>query len=278
MESDSQADTVWHLRCTTGHLKAEIEMTEGASHVNSFPFNSTRCSPHHAPLYERGRNMTTNSKILEPAANYLASEATALTQARYQRISPIYDRIEALMEGRFKPWRKKLWQAVRGPEVLEVGVGTGKNMDYWPLNLDITGIDLTPGMLDIARHRAWSLDWDVDLRLGDVQSLEFPSASFDTVVATFVFCSVPDPVQGLREIGRVVRPGGQILLLEHIRSDRPVMGPLMDILAPLIVRLYGANINRRTIDNSQLAGLQIQRVEDLDKMGIFKLIYARPHA
>lgn len=221
--------------------------------------------------------MRINSTVLNPAIKYV-NDATALTQARYQRISPIYDRIEALMERRFKPWRKKLWQAVRGPEVLEVGVGTGKNMDYWPIDLDITGIDLTPGMLDIACRRAWSLDWDVDLRLGDVQSLEFPSASFDTVVATFVFCSVPDPVQGLREIGRVVRPGGQILLLEHIRIDRPVIGIIMDLLAPLVVRLNGANINRRTIENVRLAGLHIDKVENLDKMGMFKLIFAHSKA
>jgi phosphatidylethanolamine/phosphatidyl-N-methylethanolamine N-methyltransferase len=221
--------------------------------------------------------MRINSTVLNPAIKSV-NDATALTQERYQRISPIYDRIEALMEHRFKPWRKKLWQAVRGPEVLEVGVGTGKNMDYWPIDLDITGIDLTPGMLDVACRRAWNLDWDVDLRLGDVQSLEFPSASFDTVVATFVFCSVPDPVQGLREIGRVVRRGGQILLLEHIRIDRPVMGTIMDLLAPLVVRLNGANINRRTIENVRIAGLHIDRVEDLDKMGMFKLVFAHSKA
>jgi len=204
---------------------------------------------------------------------------TTLTRARYQRISPIYDRLEWLMERRARPWREKLWQFAYGPQVLEVGVGTGKNMEFWPLNCKITAIDLTPGMLDIARQREKSLNrQDVNLRLGDVQHLEFASASFDTVVATFVFCSVPDPIQGLREIGRVVRPDGQILLLEHLRIDRPVVGTLMDILAPLIVRLNGANINRRTVENLRIAGLKIKRVEDLDDIGMFKLIFARPGA
>ena len=222
--------------------------------------------------------MKTNSTTLRSVPSYADGQATALTRARYQRISPIYDKIEFLMEKRFRPWREKLWQFVYGPQVLEVGVGTGKNMEFWPVGLDITSIDLTPGMLDIARHRAWSLGWDIDLRLGDVQSLKFPSASFDTVVATFVFCSVPDPVQGLREIGRVIRPGGQILLLEHVRIDHPIIGTLMDVLAPLIVRLSGANINRRTVENVRLAGLQIEWVEDLDDMGMFKLIFARSPA
>ena len=111
-----------------------------------------------------------------------------------------------------------------------------------------------------------------------VQYLELPLGIFDTVVATFVFCSVPDPIQGLREIGRVVRPAGQILLLEHVRIDRPVIGTLMDTIAPLIVRLNGANINRRTIENVRIAGLHIDRVENLDDMGMFKLIFARANA
>ena len=219
--------------------------------------------------------MRANSTVLDPSAKYLNSDATALTRTRYQRIAPLYDKIESLMEGRFRPWRQKLWQSVRGPAVLEVGVGTGKNIEFWPANAEITAIDLTPGMLATARQRAMSLAWDADLRLGDVQLLEFPSASFDSVVATFVFCSVPDPVQGLREIGRVIRPGGQVLLLEHVRIDRPVIGKMMDAIAPIIVRLNGANINRRTIENIRIAGLQFEQVEDLDSMGMFKLILAR---
>ena len=223
--------------------------------------------------------MKINSTTLDSVPNYADATATALTRARYQRISRIYDKIEWLMEGRFRPWREKLWQFVCGPQVLEIGVGTGKNMEFWPLNCQITAIDLTPGMLDIARQRAKSVNHqDANLRLGDVQSLQFPSASFDTVVATFVFCSVPDPLHGLREIGRVVRPDGQILLLEHVRIDRPVVGTLMDFLAPLIVRLNGANINRRTVENVRAAGLQIDRVENLDDMGMFKLIFARSKA
>ncbi|HEX6270533.1 MAG TPA: methyltransferase domain-containing protein [Anaerolineales bacterium] len=175
--------------------------------------------------------MRTNSTILDPAIKHVDDQATALTRDRYQRISPFYDRIEGLMERQFRPWRQKLWQFVYGPWVLEVGVGTGKNIEFWPLNCKITAVDLTPGMLDIARQRANSLNrQDNDLFLADVQHLEFPSAIFNTVVATFVFCSVPDPIQGLRELGRVVRPNGQILLLEHVRIDRPIVGTLMDLL------------------------------------------------
>lgn len=223
--------------------------------------------------------MRINSTTLGSSAKHIDQEATTLTRARYQRISPIYDRIEWLVERRFRPWRERLWQFVCGPNVLEVGVGTGKNIELWPLNCRVTAIDLTPGMLDIARQHVRSLNRNADdLLLGDVQHLELPSAVFDTVLATFVFCSVPDPVQGLREIGRVVRPDGQVLLLEHVRIDRPIIGALMDLVSPLVVRINGANINRRTVENVRAAGLHIDHVEDLDSMGMFKLVFAHPRA
>ena len=207
----------------------------------------------------------------------LEDTATTLTCERYQRISSIYDRMEGLMERRFRPWREKVWQFAYGPRILEVGVGTGKNMEFWPRDCKVTAIDLTPGMLDIARQRAQTLQRESDdLFLADVQHLDLPSRLFNTIVATFVFCSVPDPVQGLSELGRLVRRDGHILLLEHVRIDKPFIGPFMDTLAPLIVKWNGANINRRTVANVGLAGLKIDHIIDLDKMGMFKLIFACP--
>jgi ubiquinone/menaquinone biosynthesis C-methylase UbiE len=201
--------------------------------------------------------------------------ATATTRARYQRLAPMYDRMEAMSERRFQPWRQGLWSLVHGPRVLEVGVGTGKNMPFWPSTVEMTAIDLTPGMLDKARQRAAELKLRADLRLGDVQALEFPDASFDTAVATFVFCSVPDPVLGLRELKRVLKSGGQIILLEHMRSPDEVIGKIMDALNPVVVRVMGANINRRTLENVQRAGWTIEQAEGLGLGGIVKLIVAR---
>jgi phosphatidylethanolamine/phosphatidyl-N-methylethanolamine N-methyltransferase len=206
----------------------------------------------------------------------LDERATAITRARYQRLAPIYDRVEAMMEARYRPWRATVWQRVTGQCILEVGMGTGKNMPYWPRDAVVTGIDLTPGMLALAQRRAAKLGLSAELRLGDVQALDFADGTFDTVVATFVFCSVPDPIQGLRELGRVVRPGGQILLLEHVRVNGRLAGLLMDGSNPLIVRLIGANINRPTVANVQAAGLEVKQVVNLGMGGMYKLIEARP--
>ena len=203
-------------------------------------------------------------------------KATIETQSRYNRIAPVYDLMETIIERfAFRRWRGRLWSQIDGNRILEVGVGTGKNVPYYPRGVQVTGVDLSDKMLEQAQRRVQELDTEVDLCLMDAQRLAFPRAAFDAAVSTFVFCSVPDPILGLRELGRVVKPGGQILLLEHVRVNKPVIGPLMDLLDPLVLRLMGPHINRRTAKNVEKAGLEIERVEELAPGGLVKLIVAR---
>ncbi len=201
---------------------------------------------------------------------------TAVTKARYDRIAPFYDMMEWVTErSAFQAWREDLWSRIPPGRILEVGVGTGKNMPYYPVGARVTAIDLSDRMLARAEQRAKESGIEADLRHMDVQVLDFPEDTFDAAVATFVFCSVPIAVRGLRELGRVVKPEGDIWLLEHVRVNKPVIGPLMDVMNPVEVRVMGANINRQTVENVKQAGLEIVDVEDL-RGELVKLIHARP--
>lgn len=198
------------------------------------------------------------------------------TRKRYNRVAFLYDFIEAPLERmRFSIWRKRLLTGIKGKRALEIGVGTGKNLAYYPENVCITAIDLSPRMLARAHTKVAKLHFNVDLQEMDVQRLDFADHSFDTVFATFVFCSVPDPVKGLRELRRVCKPEGRLLLLEHMRPHHPALGLIFDTLNPMVVRMMGANINRRTTDNIRQAGWQI-KVEDNLSSDVVKWIEAIP--
>ena len=209
------------------------------------------------------------------------AQAARVTRYRYDRNAPLYDLLEAGMERtRYRRWRELLWKKVAAGLVLEVGIGTGHNLPHHPPGSRIFGVDLSGRMLAKAMsRRGGSRAAHLSFSQMDAQELAFAPDSFDTVVATFVFCSVPDPVRGLQEARRVLAPGGRLLLIEHIRSPRPALGRVMDWMNPIMVRLTGANINRDTVENVRRAGLSIDRVTELGAGGIYVLIEAsRPPA
>jgi ubiquinone/menaquinone biosynthesis C-methylase UbiE len=193
---------------------------------------------------------------------------------RYDRIAPYFDGIEAIMEGLFfSRWRKRLWAKVNGYHILEVGVGTGKNFDYYPTNARITAIDFSPKMLAKATRKKYRKTIAADLDVMDIQSLSYADNSFDTVIASFVFCSVPLPHKGLKELYRVCKPGGQLLLLEHVLSSNSINAKIMQFINPVVVRLFGANINRDTVKNVKACPFVSVRTDE-DSGDIIKLIEA----
>ncbi len=210
---------------------------------------------------------------MTPVVNSEA-DPSEIVRRRYNRGARFYDREQAMMERVAGRWRRELWSKVPGGDILEVGVGTGINLPLYPPASRVTGIDIAEKMLLRAEARAAKLGIDVDLVQMDVQHLEFDDGHFDGVIATFVFCSVPDPIAGLVEVRRVLKPGGTLLLLDHVRSENPVMGKLMDLLNPVVVCMAGANINRRTVANVSAAGFERLTVSS-HMRGIIQLIEAR---
>lgn len=199
------------------------------------------------------------------------AERTDFVRRRYNRNAVLYDSMDRMVK---EGWRQLVIGQASG-RVLEIGVGTGKNLPLYDpaVTQELTGIDLSPAMLARARQKRCAVP--LTLLEMDAQHLAFPDASFDTVLTTCVFCTVPDPVLGLQEARRVCKPGGRILLLEHVRLEHPVAGPLMDLLDPLVVAMIGTHINRRTVENARLAGLTVERVHNLHG-NLIKLIHARP--
>ena len=200
---------------------------------------------------------------------------TARTRRRWDAKARAYDRFTWL-EGRLggSKLRRRLWSLVGPGKVLELGVGTGANLRHHPPGAEVTGIDLSPGMLALARARAARLGKAISLLEMDAQALSFPDATFDTVAATYVFCSVPEPVRGLGEARRVLKPGGRLVFLEHVRLPG-FLGRIMDWLNPLAQAMMGSNINRDTVSNVKRAGFEVEAVHNY-LGGLVKLIVARP--
>lgn len=208
----------------------------------------------------------------DPTYHESSRDQDAVT-ASYDRMARFYDLYDKPMDLLGVRRRRERLLGHAAGETLEVGVGTGRNLGLYPDGVELAGIDVSANMLARARRAAEGLDRPIDLELADVQDLPYADDSFDTVTATCVFCSVADPVAGLREVARVVRPDGRVLLLEHVRPRTPVLGWLSDRVAPIIARLLGPEINRRTEENVTAAGLE---VDEIRRWGVWREIHARP--
>ncbi|MGB9928671.1 MAG: class I SAM-dependent methyltransferase [Methanosarcina sp.] len=194
---------------------------------------------------------------------------------KYNRIAPIYEILDLPLEVFFfRKWRKEALSNLSG-RVLEIGVGTGRNLKYYPPDCFVTGIDNSVRMLDKAGEKADSMS-NVTLLLMDAEKLEFPDNTFDYVVTTFVLCTIPDPVKALREMRRVLKPSGELIALEHVHSNYPFIARLEELINPVLFLLLGDHTTRHTVKNIQDAGFTILQAKKLAVKDVFRKIRAKP--
>jgi len=162
-------------------------------------------------------------------------------------------------------------------EVLEIGIGTGRNLPHYRNDVRLTGVELSPAMLEIARTRAREVGREIDLRVGDAQALGFPDQSFDSVVCTLSLCTIPDDRAAVAEMRRVLRPGGRLLLLEHVRSPRLPVRLGQRLLEPLAVRFEADHLLREPLEHLRAEGFEVEQLER-SKFGLVERVAARKPA
>jgi ubiquinone/menaquinone biosynthesis C-methylase UbiE len=193
---------------------------------------------------------------------------------KYERMARWYDLTDAFYEHlNVKKLRTRLGLKVKG-KVLEVAVGTGKNLAHYPNDIDITAVDISPAMINQARLKASKLGMNVSFQIMNGEKLDFPDNSFDTVVSTLSACTLLKPEEVYRELARVCRKEGKILLIEHGRSSNLFLSWFQDAFAEFYYRSFACLWNRNPLDAIISAGLNISKCEK-SLVGIFNLIEAQ---
>jgi ubiquinone/menaquinone biosynthesis C-methylase UbiE len=206
----------------------------------------------------------------------------ARTEERSSRWNRYWDKKSTSYDKEMSAWDRKLFGDSRSwacgqaaGEVLEVAVGTGLNLPFYPKDVAVTGIDLSEGMLSIARTRV--LDRPVTLRQGDAHALPFADATFDTVICTLGLCAIPDADTAVDEMVRVLRPEGRLILVDHIASTSRVVRVVQRLLELITVPMAGEHFRRRPLHRVLAKGLVIEQQERF-KLGMVERLVARKPA
>jgi ubiquinone/menaquinone biosynthesis C-methylase UbiE len=198
-------------------------------------------------------------------------------RAIYEKEAPRYDRGMSRYE-RFVLGDARQWACERAQgDVLELAVGTGLNLAHFPPGIRLTGIDFSPAMLELAKRRAAEIGREADLRIGDAEQLEFDDASFDTVVCTYSLCTIPDDRKAVSEAARVLRPGGRLVLAEHVRSPLRAVRAGQRLLEPIMVRFEAAHLLREPLGHVRAEGLVVDELER-SRLGIVERLAAHKAA
>ena len=183
------------------------------------------------------------------------------TRQKWDAASRLFDLFAFGDERRLGSHKRDLFAKIRGATLM-VAAGTGNDFRFFPPGQQILAIDISPRMLERAAKKAASYSGKIELREMDVCALPLPDVTFDTVVTACTFCSVPRPIAGLRELHRVLKPDGQLLMFEHVRSKNGVLGILLDLMTQLS-RRFGPELNRDTVGNVIKAGFRVRREENI---------------
>ena len=184
------------------------------------------------------------------------------TQAKWDKAAPTFDIMAGGgAEKRWRPFKEALFNHMEG-RILFLALGTGLDIETFPADKSITAIDISPKMLEEAQARIAAYDGEINARVMDVHELEFEDDSFDQVFTSCTFCSVPNPVEGLRSLRRVLKPGGELFMFEHTGSRYYPFKIMMDLMTKL-TRMIGPDMNRTTVDNVAAAGFQLREVNNL---------------
>jgi len=161
-------------------------------------------------------------------------------------------------------------------DTLEVAIGTGLNLPHYPADVHLTGLDLSPEMLDLARSRAAELARSVELKEGDAQELPFPDSCFDTVVCTYSLCNVPDATRTISEMTRVLKPVGRLILVDHIRSSVKPIFWLQRLVEAVTSRTEGEYMTRRPLIHVEAAGFEIYAHDRVRAGAVERLVAVKP--
>lgn len=184
------------------------------------------------------------------------------TQAKWDSAAALYDLIDGYGPSRrWRPHKERLFSTMDG-KVLFLAVGTGLDIPCFPPGKDITGIDISPKMLEKARRRVAAYAGQMTVHRMDVHAMGFADGAFDQIYTSCTFCSVPDPVAGLKALRRVLKPGGALNMFEHTGSRCFPFGLMLDVVNP-ICRNLGPELNRDTVANVRAAGFEINRVTNI---------------
>jgi ubiquinone/menaquinone biosynthesis C-methylase UbiE len=189
--------------------------------------------------------------------------------------APRYDKSIGFFERRVFGRSHRPWACARASgEVLEVAIGTGLNLPHYPEGVRLTGLDLSAEMLEIARKRAANLGREIELREGDAHALPFGNESFVVVVCTYSLCNIPDAAQAVTEMKRVLRPGGKLVLVDHIRSPVKPVFLLQKTIEFFSRRLEGEHMTRRPLDQVKASGFDVMERDRLGAGGIVERLVA----